>query len=188
MSKEVEKMHKDYKIMLDEEFEVEFDALFDAFWTNDHPIWEECKVMNDLSEFTASPFENKTRKFNFKVKMGVPFGPSHAPVEITQTMLEDDRKNGKVICENAHKTDYPYADTFDIVHRYEFVQVDGGKSRMKFFSRQEWRKKVPFVQGALNALVNHKQGIFVKNVAKVIRKYTNEEIKNQNSRLCTKIL
>ena len=64
------------------EFEVEFDVLFDAFWTNDHPIWEECKVMNDLSEFSASPFENKTRKFNFKVKMGVPFGPSHAPVEV----------------------------------------------------------------------------------------------------------
>ena len=64
------------------EFDVVFDALFDAFWTNDHPIWEECKVMNDLSEFTASPFENKTRKFNFKVKMGVPFGPSHAPVEV----------------------------------------------------------------------------------------------------------
>ena len=116
------------------EFDVEFDALFDAFWTNDHPIWEECKVMNDLSEFSASPFENKTRKFNFKVKMGVPFGPSHAPVEvhiflpfnclqfifqITQTLLEDDRKNGRIICENTHKTDYPYADTFDIVHRYK---------------------------------------------------------------------
>ncbi|CAG5079009.1 Oidioi.mRNA.OKI2018_I69.PAR.g9145.t1.cds [Oikopleura dioica] len=134
--------------------------------------------MNDLSEFSTTAFEGNSRKFNFKVKMGVPFCPSHAPVEITQTMLEENREGGSIICENSHKTDYPYADIFDIVHRYEFIKTGETKSRMKFYSRQEWRKKVPFVRGALDALVNHKQGTFVKNVSKVVKKYTNEEIKS----------
>ena len=107
-------LHPKYKLMLEDDFDLSAQKLFDEFW-----IWQECMVLNEMSDFKNSDETDTGKKSNFVVKMSAPIGPKHADVQMIHTYQKVKLPAGiMLVNEIEHKTsNFPYADYFDIIHR-----------------------------------------------------------------------
>merc|ERR1711973_346327 len=163
--------HKDFKLLLEEEFEIDPLDLAKEFWNPDSKIWQESMKDNEMTNFVNSDVTETSKKSTFVVKMSAPIGPKTADIVMTHDFKTfEDGETVIFVNEIQHETlNFPYADYFDIIHRFEFESKGKGRCILRFYSRSHWNKSIPLLQGAINKYVTYKQGIFVKGVSKIIK-------------------
>merc|ERR1712212_315336 len=147
--------------ILEETFDISPDEFVESMWNLDSALWQDLMEKEHILDYQQCETENESkRKFTSRLKMVNIEIPESFPIKIpthcsqTTSILIKKNANGYTIDTVTDAADFPFADNFSILQRYELVSVSESKMRLQRSFGLEWHKSnmmlKPFIKSDLN--------------------------------------
>lgn len=173
---------EDFKLLFEEDYGIEARELFRLFWDPNSRLWNSFLEDSEMTNFRNYDETKFGKKSSFVMGMHSPIGPKTANVEMIHEFHNVSTPTGTTyVNEITHLVlDYPYADYFNIMDRFEFEEIEEKKCHFKLYTKQEWVKETySIIKMAIQRSVEKTQEKDTIAIKKAIEK----NLENEDSQL-----